>query len=373
VAPMGRDALGKVDSSNCAKFVGVMVPHIRSFDPIRMTAWLALIALSPLLMGVCTSAIVPPITPVDTSAAVEEFRLHTATGDLFGTTQIPAGRRPVPVVLIVAGSGPTDRNGNSIAGFSANSYKILAESLAARGFASVRYDKRGIAASGGAGKSEQDLRFDDYVADAVAFTDSMAKDPRFSRVGIIGHSEGALIGALAAERGPVAGVVSLAGAGRRISEILKRQLRQAVPPLSPADLATADSLLALLDAGRAIPLAPPTFPPLLWLQLFRPSVQPYLISWFQYDPADVMRRLKARRAKIQVVQGTTDIPAAPDDARRLATAAGVEPVLVTGMNHVLKLAPLDRAANFATYTQPDLPIPSALVTALTAFLGGALR
>jgi pimeloyl-ACP methyl ester carboxylesterase len=331
-------------------------------------------AVSTLLTTACSNAaIVPPIIPVDTSAVIEESRLHTATGDLVGTTQIPAGRRPVPVVLIVAGSGPTDRNGNSIAGVSANSYKILAESLAARGFASVRYDKRGIAASAGAGKSEQDLRFDDYVADAVAWTEAMAKDARFSRVGIIGHSEGALLGALAAERGPVAGVVSLAGAGRRISEVLSRQLREAVPPISPADLATADSMLALLVAGRTIPLAPATFPPMLWFQLFRPSVQPYLISWFQHDPADVMARLKSRKANIQVVQGTTDLQVTVDDAQRLAAAAGVEPVLVTGMNHVLKLAPLDRAANAATYTQPDLPIPTSLVSALVSFLGGALR
>jgi hypothetical protein len=326
-----------------------------------------------LAAGCSSTAIVPPIMPVDTLAVVEEFRLHTTSGDLFGTTQLPAGRRPVPVVLIIAGSGPTDRNGNSIVGITANSYKILAESLAAHGFASVRYDKRGIAASAGAGKAEQDLRFDDYVADAIAWTEALARDMRFSRIGIIGHSEGALIGALAAERGPVAGVVSLAGAGRRANEIIARQLREAVPPLSPADLATADSLLALLVAGKTIPLAPATFPPLLWLQLFRPSVQPYLISWFEYDPADVLTRLKSRQAKIQVVQGTTDLQITVDDALRLATAAGVEPVLVTGMNHVLKLAPADRAANAATYTQPDLPIPATLVSAIASFLNTALR
>ena len=339
-----------------------------------MTTFSILKASSLLLAAACSStAIVPPIAPVDTSAVVEESRLHTTTGDLFGTTQIPAGRRPVQVVLIIAGSGPTDRNGNSIAGVSANSYKILAESLAARGFASVRYDKRGIAASAGAGKSEQDLRFDDYVADAVAWTEAMAKDSRFSRVGIIGHSEGALIGALAAERGPVAGVVSLSGAGRRISEVLSRQLREAVPPIAPADLATADSMLAQLVAGRTIPLAPPTFPPMLWLQLFRPSVQPYLISWFQHDPADVMARLKSRQTKVQVVQGTTDLQVTVDDALRLAAAAAVQPELVTGMNHVLKLAPRDRAANVATYTRPDLPIPASLVSAIASFLSSALR
>jgi uncharacterized protein len=339
------------------------------------TVGVALLSSSAVLLaaGCSSTRIVPPIQPMDTSAVVEEFRLHTTSGDLFGTTQLPSGRRPLPVVLIIAGSGPTDRNGNSIAGVSANSYKILAESLAARGFASVRYDKRGIAASGGAGKNEQDLRFDDYVADAVAWTEAIARDSRFSRIGIIGHSEGALIGALAAERGPVAGFVSLAGAGRRANEILARQLREAEPPLSPSVIATSDSLLAELVAGRLVPMGPVNYPPMLWLQLFRPSVQPYLISWFQYDPADVMTRLKSRQARVQVVQGTTDLQVTVDDALRLAAAAGVEPVLVAGMNHVLKLAPAERAANSATYTQPDLPIPSSLVSAIALFLNTALR
>ena len=251
---------------------------------------------------------------------------------------------------------------------------MLADSLAARGFASVRYDKRGVGASSGAMPPEEKLRFDDYVADAVAWIDTLARDPRFSRVAVIGHSEGALIGVLAAERtrSTNVAVVSLSGAGRRIDIVLAEQLRAAQPPLTPAALATADSLLAELVAGRQVPLGPKDFPPMLWLTLFRPSIQPYLISWFRYDPADVLAHLAARHVRVQVVQGTTDIQVSVGDARRLAAAAGVEPVLIDGMNHVLKMAPsaaADRAANAATYTKPELPIPGALVSAIASFLG----
>jgi len=314
------------------------------------------------------------IVPADTAVA-EEIKLRTPTGDISGTLLHPLSNIQHPVVLIVAGSGPTDRNGNSVAGVSANSYKILAESLAAHGFASLRYDKRGVGASSGAMKPEEQLRFDDYVADAEAWIDTLARDPRFSRVAVIGHSEGALIAALAAERtgAKVAGVVSLAGAGRRANVILAEQLRAAQPPLAPAALATADSLLAELVAGRTIPVGPANFPPMLWLTLFRPSIQPYLISWFRYDPADVLARLALRHANVQVVQGTTDIQVSVGDARRLAAAAVVQPVLIDGMNHVLKKAPINRAANAATYNQPDLPIPGALVSAIVTFLSAALR
>ena len=156
------------------------------------------VASSLVLSSGCAHSVRASIAPADTAVA-EEIKLHTPTGDISGTLLRPSSRPPL-VVLIVAGSGPTDRNGNSVLGVSANSYKILADSLAAHGLASVRYDKRGVGASSGAMMPEEKLRFDDYVADAAAWIDSLAHDPRFSRVAVIGHSEGALIAAVAAER-----------------------------------------------------------------------------------------------------------------------------------------------------------------------------
>src|SRR5713226_7780710 len=133
--------------------------------------------------------------PTIASPAEEAAELKTTTGTLHGTLLIPDSTKPMPVVLLIAGSGPTDRNGNSLAlPGKNNGLEMLAEGLAAKGIASLRFDKRGIAESKEAGAAEKDLRFDTYVDDAAAWARQLKKDHRFSSVTIIGHSEGALIG-----------------------------------------------------------------------------------------------------------------------------------------------------------------------------------
>src|SRR6266542_3700429 len=164
-------------------------------------------------------------TPAPVAVAEEEVTLKTLTGDVFGTLELPAARTPVPVALIIAGSGPTDRNGNSPAlPGTNNSLKMLAEGLADRGIASLRYDKRGIAASRPAATAEQDLRFTNYIDDAVAWIRKLREDPRFSTVTLVGHSEGSLIGMVAAKDGGADAFVSLEGAGRKAADIITEQL-----------------------------------------------------------------------------------------------------------------------------------------------------
>src|SRR5690606_11236335 len=126
----------------------------------------------------------------------------------------PAGGAPSPVVLIIAGSGPTDRDGNSpLLPGQNNSLRLLAEGLAQRGIATLRYDKRGIAESANAELREADLRFNTYVDDAAALLSRLHDDARFSRVSVVGHSEGALIAVMAAQKAAVDAIVSIAGAG----------------------------------------------------------------------------------------------------------------------------------------------------------------
>ena len=137
----------------------------------------------------------------------------------------------MPVVLLLSGSGPTDRNGNSpmLPGKN-NSLQMLAEGLASNGIASLRYDKRGVGESAKAMMAEADLRFETYVDDAVAWCEQLRKDKRFSAVIIAGHSEGSLIGMLAAKRCNAAGFISIAGAGRAAADILRTQLAGKLPP-----------------------------------------------------------------------------------------------------------------------------------------------
>lgn len=291
--------------------------------------------------------------------AAEPVTLTTPTGVLHGTLQRPAGAGPHPVALLIAGSGPTDRDGNSalLPGRN-NSLMQLAAALAERGVASVRYDKRGIAASAAAGPREADLRFDTLVDDAAWWVQQLAADARFARVLVAGHSEGALIGTLAAAQSPTAALVLLAGPSEPAATVLRRQLAGRLPP-SLAD--RSEALLKTLEAGRTDADVPEALN-----VLYRPSVQPYLVSWFRHDPAQALARLSL---PCLIVQGSTDLQVLPDDARRLhAARPACTLALVDGMNHVLKTVPADPAAQQASYGNPALPLAEGLQQSLTAFL-----
>jgi len=161
------------------------------------------------------------------SPAGQPVQLLTPTGTIAGTLLVPPASGKIPVVLIIAGSGPTDRDGNNpLLPGKNNCYKLLADALAAGGVASLRYDKRGIGesrASGGA--SEADLRFSMYVDDAVGWIVRLKADGRFSRVIVAGHSEGSLIGMVAANNGHADAYVSIAGGGHRAADLLRAKLR----------------------------------------------------------------------------------------------------------------------------------------------------
>ena len=290
----------------------------------------------------------------------EGTTLTTKTGVLHGTLLIPvSATRPLPVALLIAGSGPTDRDGNSsLLPGKNNSLAMLADALGQHGIATLRYDKRGIGASASAMGQESDLQFTTYVDDAVDWLEWLRADPRFSGRIVIGHSEGSLIGVLAAQRSPVSHVVSIAGAGRRISEVLDEQLSRMLTPELSAD---ARRLMAELKAGRAVESVPPQL-----VAIFRPSVQPYMISWLPIDPAREVGRLTV---PVLVVQGTTDTQVNKADADRLANGhAHATLELIDGMNHVLKEV-RDSSQQTASYSDPTLPLHPRLVESIARFIG----
>jgi len=290
----------------------------------------------------------------------QPINLDTPGGSVAGTLALPAAGK-VPVVLIVAGSGPTDRDGNSamLPGHN-DSLKMLAAALADAGFASMRYDKRGIAASRAAAPDESALRFDTYVDDAAAWIAKLKADPRFSQVAVLGHSEGALIGMLAARQAGAAAYVSVAGVAQRPGAVLRRQLAGKLPP----DLAAANErILAAIERGETVADVPPPL-----AAMYRPSVQPYLVSWMRYDPA---HELAALRMPVLIVQGTTDIQVGVDQAE-LLKAAKPDAVLavIPGMNHVLKAVPLEPQRQQASYGDPAQPLAPQLMPAIVGFLRG---
>jgi pimeloyl-ACP methyl ester carboxylesterase len=301
-----------------------------------------------------------------TSAAATESSVELAipSGKVVGTLLVPPGSGKKPVVLIIAGSGPTDRDGNQSVAVKANSYKLLAEALAAESVASLRYDKRGVAGSTVTGLKEADLRFEDFVGDAVQWIKRLRSDPRFSTVTVAGHSEGSLIGMLAARQGNADAFVSISGVARPAAAVIRDQLQPQLQAMAPL-WENSQSILASLESGKTVDPLPDNIAAIPGLMtLFRPSVQPYMISWFKYSGATEIAKLKI---PVAIIQGTTDIQVGVPEAQALAAArADAKLVIIEGMNHVLKIAPADRLANVATYTNPSLPIvpdvPKTIVT-----------
>ncbi|HEY1884055.1 MAG TPA: alpha/beta hydrolase [Candidatus Cybelea sp.] len=288
-------------------------------------------------------------------SAESDYSVSTPTGTIYGTLTLPP-KMPAPVVLIVAGSGPTDRSGNSSMGIAPETYRLLAGDLAQRGVASVRYDKRGIGASASAMTQESDLRFDTYVDDAVAWLKLLAGDARFSRVAVAGHSEGSLIGMIAVRKAPAAAFVSLEGAGRPAAAVLREQLKGRA---SPQEYATADAIITQLQQGHMVANTPAAF-----ASLFRSSVQPYLVSWFKYDPAVEIGKIQIPAT---IVQGTADVQVGMVDADALKKGDPTAALIViNGMNHVLKYAPdtSSETAIAAGYQNGSLPVDLQAVEAV---------
>lgn len=290
--------------------------------------------------------------------------LATATGSIDGTLMLPATNTPVPAVLIIAGSGPTDRDGNSKGLPGKNdSLKMMAQTLQAAGIASIRFDKRGIGASAAAGPNETDLRFETYAADAAAWLSKMKADKRFSAVGVVGHSEGALIGLLAAQQVPVAAYVSVSGPARNAADALRAQLKGKLP----AELdAASERILSSLQNGIVVPDAPPALN-----MLYRPSVQPYLVSWFRYTPTQEIAKLKM---PVLIVQGSTDVQVSSEEAKLLGAAnRGAKVSIIAGMNHVLKAVAGSPVEQIKSYSDPALPLAPGFADTLLPFLGAALK
>jgi pimeloyl-ACP methyl ester carboxylesterase len=286
--------------------------------------------------------------------------LQTPTGELFGTLLLPKSPKPVPVVLIIAGSGPTDRDGNNFDGGRNDSLKRLAVILARHNIASVRYDKRGVAASKPATPDERDLSIEKYVADAQAWGQKLKADPRLGKLIILGHSEGALVAALAAEQAGASAVISVAGTGRPVDQVIREQLQYQLPP--PL-LARSEQLIDEMKAGKTDDNVPPPLD-----VVFRLSVQPYLISLFRQKPATAFGQLKVPTL---IVQGRNDMQVGVGDAELLHQAKPDSDIaIIDGMNHVMRIVPNDVKRQLASYKDPQLPLASELSDRILKFING---
>jgi len=299
------------------------------------------------------------IATLSFAQSIEEHNtIKTPTGELSGSLIAPQGVMKFPLVILLPGSGPTDRNGNNAMGVTANSYRLLAEALAKQKIATLLIDKRGISASAKALKQEDSIRFEDYVNDAVEWKKFIETDPRITKVYMAGHSEGSLVGMLAAEKTKVAGYISIAGPAKSIDKIIVGQLQKQAPFIAPM----ADSLFNRIKNNQPLDSIPGPMNALL-----RKSIQPYMASWMKYTPCTEIAKLNV---PVLILQGSTDIQVDAAEANALKECQPkAELHIIQGMNHILKNSSSIMAENIATYKKPELPVNQELVVIIVNFVG----
>jgi len=276
----------------------------------------------------------------------KEITQKVEGGELKGTLLLPKKKRNIPVVLIIPGSGPTNRDGNQLTGKN-NALKYLAEALQKANIASLRIDKRGVGGSASVKIVEKDLRFDDYVKDIKGWLDLLGQQKRFNKIIVAGHSQGALVGMLAASKNKeVDAYISIAGPGKSIDQVITQQMEQ--QPAAIKEMVAP--IIEELKKGNTVEEVPPMIH-----SLFRPSIQPYMISWMQYDPAQEIKQLKQPTL---IVQGTTDIQVTVEDAELLLKAKPkAKKSIIKNMNHVLKeVESTDKLEQMKTYADPELDL-----------------
>lgn len=271
-----------------------------------------------------------------------------------GTLSLPENIKEPPLVILIQGSGPTDRDGNQMM-MKNDASKKIAHQLAENGIASYRFDKR-IFKMNKFKIKEEDLRFEDFVTDVNSVLEYFTVDKRFNKIILAGHSEGSLIGMLAAKQGADA-FISLAGPGRSIDKIVVEQLAKQSQELSENARQAFDEIIA---TGSTVHYSP-------YLEsIFRPSVQPYIASWMKYDPVQEIAKLEI---PILIINGSFDLQVDTSDAEILnAAALNSKLIILKNMNHIFREIIGENLENTKAYNEPNRPLHSELIPVLTDFI-----
>lgn len=263
------------------------------------------------------------------------------------------------VVLMIAGSGPTNRDGNNKY-MKSNMLKYLAEDLYNKGIAVLRYDKRGIENSKNiAEKSEEQLTLQTYIDDAIEWVKYLKK--RYKNIILMGHSEGSLIGISASlKSNKVSAFVSISGSGRSYDIVIKEQLAYLPEQYKKRVYNMIDSLkLGYNIKKENIPQ--------IFMSLLRPSIQPYLISAMAHEPSNEIAKLKI---PVLIMQGDKDIQVSVKDAEILHNALPSSKLfIINNMNHVLKYSETtDKNKQMKSYYYPDERILQEVSTIIADFI-----
>lgn len=276
-----------------------------------------------------------------------------------GELTVPTTSEPHSLVIIIAGSGPTDRDGNQ-AGVKNNSLKYLSDELVKNNLATYRFDKRTLTIFKQPGFREEDIRFEDFVKDIELIVAHFKTDTRFNKIILAGHSKGSLQAMLAINNGaPADAMISIAGAGQPIDQLIIKQISNQQPFFKEP---VTEAFEQLKTQGSVTDYHP------MLESVFRKSVQPFMLSWMQYDPPVEIASLPV---PVLILNGTEDVQTDESEARRLHQA---KPdalfFLIENMNHVLKeVIPGDTMDNGRAYNEPQRPIVPELIEKIVYFIG----
>ncbi len=272
-----------------------------------------------------------------------------------GTLLRPTASENMPLVIIIGGPGPVDRNGNQQM-LENNSLRYLAEGLYKKGIASYRYDKRIVKQMKQRLLREEDIRFDDFIADAIKVANYFKKGGEFSKIYILGHSQGSLVGMVAAQN-LADGFISIAGAGQQIDDVIVAQLAKQAPGLEAnARQAFDDLRVNGIALNYSDGLA----------SIFRSAIQPFIRSWMVYDPKLEIAKLDM---PVLIINGDKDLQVQIAEAEILHKAKpDAEFEVIANMNHILKLIEGNDIDNSKSYNRYDLVVMPELIEILSNFI-----
>jgi len=258
------------------------------------------------------------------------------------------------LAIIIGGSGDINRDGNQSM-IKTDAYKKLATYLANNGTACFTYDKRVLRIKE-LDFTEADLRFENLVTDVKSIYQYFKADKDYDDVIFIGHSQGSLVSLIAAQQIGDA-VISMAGSGVSIDNILHDQLKKQLPQSKKAIRKALDSLKI---KGKV-----KDYPPQLF-SIFRSQLQPFLHSWMQYDPKKLIAQLDL---PILIINGDQDLQVDVDQAKKLKNAQPeAKLMIIENMNHILKESKAKDLANQQTYQKPELPLVDELKEEVLSFI-----
>lgn len=281
--------------------------------------------------------------------------IPTNSVSINGNLITPFYSEKIPLVILIPGSGPTDRDGNS-AMLKNNSLKYLAEALANKNIATYRFDKSVLSYAKHDKEKVDALTFETFIKEVKSIIKYFKNAKEYSKIIVAGHSQGSLVGMLASKNNAAA-FISLEGAGRSLDEILIEQIELQAPFLKDE----TQKILAELKKGNPVE----EFNPML-ISLFNKQVQPFLISWIKYNPQEEIAKLNI---PILIINGSKDIQVKNIDAELLHKAAqNSELFIVENMNHIFKEINGDLTENMQSYNNPNLPIMSNFSDKISTFI-----